>query len=371
MLPDLPSLVAVTVAVPGATAVTTPFVETVATAPLSMDQVTTRFVTTAPFASLTVGASVSAWPTISAVVAGRVTLPTGTRATLTAADAAWPSIVAVMVALPTPSPVTTPADETEATVASLVDQAIARPESTLPLASLGVADSVALCPIVRLADDGAIATDATGIAKMVSGAAPVFPSTLALMTTGPGAAAPTTPPLVTVAIDVFELDHTSVRPDSGRPLTSSTVAVMVSDCPTVIFGAGEVRTTRSAGAGVTVTVAVPDFPSLVAVIVAVPDVTPVTRPELETVATATLLLDHVTTRPVVTAPVTSRTTAESCVLEFSTTEAVCGCTVTVPTPKLETATLAMPTFPSTVAEIWTVPAATAVTTPVADTVATA
>ena len=61
-------------------------------------------------------------------------------------------------------------------------------------------------------------------------------------------------------------------------------------------------------------VAVPDFPSLVAVIVVVPAATPVTTPLLETVAMALLLEVHVTVRPVTIAPLTSRTTAERVVV---------------------------------------------------------
>ena len=52
------------------------------------------------------------------------------------------------------------------------------------------------------------------------------------------------------------------------------------------------------GGVVTVTVAVPLCPSLVAVIVADPTATPVTSPVPLTVATPVALLTHVTTRPV-------------------------------------------------------------------------
>src|SRR2546430_16604496 len=57
--------------------------------------------------------------------------------------------------------------------------------------------------------------------------------------------------------------------------------------------------------GVTVTLAVPRCPSLVAVIVAEPAVTPVTSPFGSTVATAGLPLDQVTVRPVSGGPVAS------------------------------------------------------------------
>ena len=57
---------------------------------------------------------------------------------------------------------------------------------------------------------------------------------------------------------------------------------------------------------------VPLLPSLVAVIVAVPGVTPDTSPLLLTVATAVLELDHVTVRPESGAPVASFGVAASC-----------------------------------------------------------
>jgi hypothetical protein len=56
--------------------------------------------------------------------------------------------------------------------------------------------------------------------------------------------------------------------------------------------------TDTTGAGVTVTDAVPLFPSLVAVIVAEPGATAVTRPPVEMVATAVLLEVKFTGRPV-------------------------------------------------------------------------
>jgi hypothetical protein len=61
-----------------------------------------------------------------------------------------------------------------------------------------------------------------------------------------------------------------------------------------------------------VIVPVPVLPSLVAVIVAVPAATAMTRPELElTEAIPVLELDHVTTRPVSTLLFASRVVAES------------------------------------------------------------
>jgi hypothetical protein len=64
--------------------------------------------------------------------------------------------------------------------------------------------------------------------------------------------------------------------------------------------------------GVTVTVAVPVFPSLVAVIVAEPGDTPVTSPVAETVAIPGEPDVNEIGRPVSTLPWSSVTTAESC-----------------------------------------------------------
>src|SRR5262249_33987907 len=81
--PTLPSVVAVIVAVPGATAVTRPPVDTVATAVLLDPHVRMRSVTTFPNESVTVGVSVAVCVTNMALVAGdSTTLATGTDVTL-------------------------------------------------------------------------------------------------------------------------------------------------------------------------------------------------------------------------------------------------------------------------------------------------
>jgi hypothetical protein len=59
------------------------------------------------------------------------------------------------------------------------------------------------------------------------------------------------------------------------------------------------------GTRFTVTVDVPDCPSLVAVIVVDPGISAVTSPDCETVATSGLLDDHETARPVRTLPFAS------------------------------------------------------------------
>src|SRR5262249_12550299 len=129
-----------------------------------------------------------------------------------------------------------------------------------------------------------------------------------------------------------------------------------------------VTVTLPTGTALTVTDDVPDFPSLVAVMVTVPGAKPVTIPELETTAWLELL-DHVTMRSVTTLPFASRTTALTGTLVPGRTVGPCGCTTTEPTATFETVSAAVPFLPSLVAVIVLVPCATAVTTPDADTVA--
>jgi hypothetical protein len=87
-------------------------------------------------------------------------------------------------------------------------------------------------------------------------------------------------------------------------------------------------TATEATGWVTVTVAVPLFPSLVAVMVAVPAATPVTNPLPFTVAIVALLLAHVIVRPVSVFPAESFGVAVSCVVAPTPTVAVAGLTVT-------------------------------------------
>src|SRR5205085_5113574 len=126
------------------------------------------------------------------------------------------------------------------------------------------------------------------------------------------------------------------------------------------------------GWGLTVMVAVPLCPSLVAVIVAVPATLPVTRPLALTVATLVLLEAHVTVRPESALPLESRGVAVSCTVFPSFTEALAGVTDTEATGTLAAVTVmaAVPLCPSLVAVIVAVPATLPVTNPPALTVAT-
>jgi hypothetical protein len=82
--------------------------------------------------------------------------------TVTVALPLCPSLVAVIVAEPTAMPVTRPLGYTTATDGVLLNQVTVRPVSTLPLASLIVAVSCAVCPAARFAEAGLTVTEATG-----------------------------------------------------------------------------------------------------------------------------------------------------------------------------------------------------------------
>src|SRR3989442_8630400 len=83
-----------------------------------------------------------------------------------------------------------------------------------------------------------------------------------------------------------------------------------------------------------------------AVIVADPTATPLTRPLPLTVATAVLLLAHVTVRPVSGAPLASFGVAVSCTACPTWTLAGAGLTVTDATGRLNTVIAPLPLFPS-------------------------
>src|SRR6266571_3429017 len=96
------------------------------------------------------------------------------------------------------------------------------------------------------------------------------------------------------------------------------------------------------GSAVTVSAAVPLFPSLVAVIVAAPTATPVTRPLPFTLAIPPLLDAQVTVRPVRTVPALSLVTAVSWTAWPAGTLAEAGLTATEATGTLVTVIAAVP-----------------------------
>lgn len=107
-----------------------------------------------------------------------------------------------------------------------------------------------------------------------------------------------------------------LRPESAAPPASSTAIERVEEAPGCTTTESADKTTRLAGTGVTLTVAVPDFPSLRAVMTAVAALPPrfcpaVTIPAGLTFATEISELDHAKTRASSGLPFASSATAVS------------------------------------------------------------
>jgi deoxyribose-phosphate aldolase len=163
-VPVFPELVAVIVAEPAATPVTTPLELTVAAAVLLLDQVTVCPVITLPFWSLTVAWRVVVVPaTIDTDGGATVTVVTtgGTAVTVMLDVPVFPELVAVIVAEPAATPVTTPLELTVAAAVLLLDQVTVCPVITLPFWSLTVASKAAVPRGATDADGGETVTDVT------------------------------------------------------------------------------------------------------------------------------------------------------------------------------------------------------------------
>src|SRR5256885_2103733 len=369
-VPLFPSLAAVIVAEPAAFAVTRPLAFTVAIAVSLDDQVTARPESGLPPASLGVAVSCTVCPTGTLADDG-VTVTeatgTGTLVTVMVAVPLFPSLVAVIVAEPAPRPVTSPLPLTRAIVVSSLAQVTPLPDSGLPFASLGVALSCTVCPTGTLADDGVTVTEATGTGTLVTVmvAVPLFPSLVAVIVAEPAPRPVTSPLPLTRAIVVSSLAQVTTLPDSGLPFASLGVALSCTVCPTGTLADDGVTVTDATGtcARVTVMVAVPLFPSLVAVIVAVPAPLAVTNPVRVTVATVVSLDDQVTVRPESGLPLASFGVAVSCTVCPTWPLADDGVTVTeaTGTGTLVTVIVAVPLFPSLVAVIVAEPAPRPVT----------
>src|SRR5947209_14107317 len=273
-----------------------------------------------------------------------------TVVTVIAAVPLLPSLVAVIVAVPTACAVTSPVALTVATAWLALAHVMVRPESGLPLASRGVAVSCTAPPVWSVCDAGDTVTVATGTGVTVMLAVPLLPSLVAVIVAEPAALPVTSPLALTVAIVVLLLAHVTTRPDSGVPLPSFGVATSCTVPLTGTLAVAGATSTDATATSVTVIAAVPLFPSLVAVSVAVPTACAVTSPLALTVATAWLSLAQVTTRPESGVPFASLGVAVSWTVAPMSTLAVAGLTLTVatgagvvpPTLKLHTVWVPVP-----------------------------
>src|SRR5437899_6847130 len=202
-------------------------------------------------------------------------------------------------------------------------------------------------------------------------AVPLWPSLVAVIVAEPATFPVTSPVPVTVATGVLLLAHVTVRPVRMVPLASRRVALSCTVWPAGTLADAGLTVTDATGTPLTVMLAVPLCPSLVAVIVTGPPAaTPLTSPLPFTLAIALLLDCQVTTRPVNGCPLASLGVAVSCTVLPTATPAVAGVTVTDATGTGVTVMAAVPLWPSLVAVIVAEPATFAVTSPVPVTVAT-
>jgi hypothetical protein len=218
-------------------------------------------------------------PATTLAIAGlTATVATGTGVTVSVALPLFPSLVAVIVAVPGATELTTPALDTVATTVLSELQSIVRPVRTPPFASRVVAVAWVVCPASTDARARETVTAATGAGVTVRAALPLLPSLVATMFAAPGLIAVTSPVADTVAMVVFSELHVVLRPVSIPSFASRSVALACAVPTAVMELAVRATLTDATGAGMTVNVALPPFPSLVAVISAVPSETAVTNP---------------------------------------------------------------------------------------------
>ena len=217
--------------------------------------------------------------------------------TVIAAEPVLPPLMAVIVAVPTPAPVTRPVALTDATAALLVVQFTGWPFIALPDWSSRLAVSCCIAPTTTDAEAGVTLTVVTTAAPVtVIAAVPDFPPEAAVIVAEPAASALTKPVALTVTAAALLDVHVTVWPLITLFDWSRTVAASCCDAPTATdAAAGVTLTVVTTGAtALTLIAAVPVFPLRVAVIVADPAATALTKPLALTVAIPLLLEVHVT-----------------------------------------------------------------------------
>ncbi len=214
------------VADPFATAVTSPEDETVAISVSDDDHVTVAPDITDPPASFTVAVTVSVPPMVPNVTESRESsMVAGTWETVTAAVPVIEPVVAVIVAVPSVTAVTSPADETVAMDAEEVDHVTVTPDMAVPPASFTVALSVTVSPTdVRVFVLGETSTVDT-TCPTVTADVPVAAPEVAVIVAVPSATAVTSPADETVATAAADVAHVTVAPLIVAPFWSLTVAV--------------------------------------------------------------------------------------------------------------------------------------------------
>lgn len=367
----IPSIVARIVAVPGASPTTNPPEDTAATAVAVLDHVATRSVSVAPPASFGVAVNCRERPTCTLPeVADNTTDATGMRTgvTVSCALAVTAPTAAVIVVVPGEIAVIAPFDVIVAADRFDDEYVISTPVTVVPLPSFANAAACDCCPTTIVVTGTVSATDATfGVTVMA--ALENCPSDEAEMATEPTATAVMTPPCVTDATDGFEDVHDMLRPVSATPFASRADAEAIWVSPTRMVALLTAIDTDATGTWVTVSVALPDFPSDVALIFVDPGDVAVTTPKASTDATAAFDDCQLTARPVSDVPCASVAVAMACVVCPGRSEVTPSTTPTDATGAGVTVTTAIAVLPSATAVMVADPTLSPTTRPDDDTVA--
>jgi len=223
--------------------------------------------------------------------------------------------------------------------------------------------------IDTVAAAGFSVTVETGANVTLTDAVPDLVSLVAVIVADPGLTPVTNPLALTVAIPDALVAQMTSRPVSAAPVLSFGLGVSCTFPATRIAAVAGATVIEATGTAVTVTMDVPVFVSLVAVIVAEPAAIPLASPLALTLTLVVSLLVHVTTRPASALPALSFGVAESCSVPPVSIVAGAGATVTDETGTTVTVMADVPVFVSLVAVIVAEPGATAVTSPALLTVA--
>lgn len=235
----------------------------------------------------------------------------------------FPSMAAVITAVPGPAPVTAPLEKTVATPVLLLVKAAVRSVTRVPFPSRSTTVTL-VCAFVASTESAIVivtlVTGGGGGGDTMMVAVPEIPSLVAVTIALPGVCPVITPVADTVAMLTGDDDHVTTRPLSVLFAASFNVAVASAVCPGTIDACPSATVMLATGAGggggveETVSVAPPDLPATDAVMVAVPAPVAVTKPLLDTVATARFEEPHLTVSPCTTKPfpLASFKVAEAC-----------------------------------------------------------
>jgi len=137
-----------------------------------------------------------------------------------------------METVPTLSPDTNPAFDTNTFDESLDVQRISRPTSVPPMLSRAEADNCSVCPTLIMVEGALTTTLATGTGTTVMVTVPLWPSLVALIVVEPDATPTSSPASEMVPTEAFEDRQVTTRPVNVAPLAAIVAATSCRVSPT-------------------------------------------------------------------------------------------------------------------------------------------